>query len=362
MTIPKANSLDRIITLLGTHSQAALDIAADLGVAMTSGDRRTSRRMAAELFRYTLWRLSDAGRSPVYTTRLIHAAEPAFNLLQSVGQSTISWSWEDIREELLLIGDICSLRGGWWLPGPGRAVPLGEQKFLLIGGLPTRIFSQRLECEIEFAGLARMTREDLKSGVPKQSLQHWCGIPEGSHSLAEWAKGILEAAVLHPIEEAPEDAECYAPAFNSGSANPTQYHRWVSPANLTTGRFLMRNRGRAGTRYAIVRIAQAGISHIGNLPEESSIIRRLMYGLDAIAGRPVWIISQREGHDQLYTFRSALPEHEMRLFTAIGYMEPAQTEDFYPIIWRFADSAVPQVADALEGLQVQIREIPAVDV
>lgn len=358
MTTSTANSPDRIITPLGTHSQAASAIAVDLGVAMTLGDHRTSRCVAAELLRSTLWRLSDSGRSPIYTTRLIHAAEPAFDLLQSSEQLTKSWSWEEIREELLLIGDICSLRGGWWLPGPGRAVPIGDHKFLLIGGLPTGIFSQRLECEIEFAGLARMTREGLGADVPRQPLQRWCGLPDGTHNLAEWAQGILEAAILRPIEEAPEGAECYAPTFTcSGSSNPTQYHRWASPAPLSAGRFLMRTRGKMGTRYSIVRVAQGSISHIGNLLEESAIVRRLMYGLDALAGKPVRVTSQREGHDQLYTFRSALPEHETRLFTAIGYVEPSQTEAFYPIIWRFASSVVPQVMTALEGLQVQIREI-----
>ena len=358
MTNSRVNSPDRIITPLETHSQGAFDIAVDLGVTMTLGDHRTSRCVAAELFRHTLWRLSDSGRSPVYTTRLIHAAEPAFDLLQSSEQLTKSWSWEEIREELLLIGDICSLRGGWWLPGPGRAVPIEDHKFLLIGGLPTGIFSRRLKCEIEFAGLARMTSEDLRADVPRQPLQCWCGLPDGTHNLDEWAQGVLEAAVLRPIEEVPEGAECYAPAFTcSGSSNPTQYHRWASPATLSAGRFLMRTRGKMGTRYSIVRIVQAGVSHIGSFSEEPATIRRLMYGLDALASKPVRVVSQREGHDYLYTFRSALPEHETRLFTAIGYMEPSQTEAFYPIIWRFASSVNSRVITALDGLKVQIHEI-----
>ncbi len=315
--------------------------------------------LCAEALRAALWAEWSAASQPVYVTRLINAAARMLLPWRECAEDGAPADDEQLRtalQELEVIGDLAGLPGGRWAPAPLRLVPLPAiGRHLLLGGTPTKMLSPSLQAVIERAGVARLVRADPKSlGLKLDTLpaQEWLRTP--SADLRTWTCSVLDT----PCDEEAGDlaVDVYAPAACVRGAD--QFHRWTQRVDrLPDGKYLARSHTRRGsTAYYIVQIARGRVETAAQPRLGDGDVRRLMYGLDMLAGNPVRVLAERRRDQWSFELRSELPRAEHRLFLTIG-RERARTDGrYYPRWWDVPTPYVGAACDALRDLGVRIDE------
>ncbi len=331
-----------------------------LGIT-TSGNFNSGSNPAlcAEVLRATLWAFWSTEQRPVYVTRLLGtASRMMLPWLQNEGQNspTIAEQLRSALEELEIIGDLAALPGGWWAPTPLRSVHLPTiGRHIILGGMPTRLLPVQLLEIIERSGVVRLAQlHRLKSDLNIETIteQDWLRMP--SSDLATWTRTVLDATELAAAGDL--SVEVYSPATALRGAD--QYHRWQpNVERLPDGLYLARQRKRrGGVAYYIVRIVAGRIDTLGTPVLGDGDVRRLMYGLDMLAGNPVRVWAEQRRDRWRVKLRSALPQPEQRLFIAIGREQVREDGRYYPRWWDIAIQYVPKVRDALLALGIQIEQ------
>lgn len=226
----------------------------------------------AEAARAALWALSDAGATPVYVTRLLHAVRPVAGALAAglrgahrarpegpvggaadgdaptigdlggapngnvsgrrwgggAGAEAVDRLVRHTLDDLALLGDVRRLDRGFWIPAPERVVPLdgspAAEHFVLLGGRPSHLLPESIRRAIVPGGLARAVRVDrwteapglaaAVAALPRQPRATWTGGPR--EALGAWTDGVFADTALAPFESAALEAdlqvEAYAPA------------------------------------------------------------------------------------------------------------------------------------------------------
>jgi hypothetical protein len=276
------------------------------------------------LLRSCAWALTQGNR-PVHTLKLLNLAielSPDTILGDEVqGPDTTRVRLRGTLEELAEAGDLVSLANGRWLPAPSREVLLktSNDTRLLVGGIPTSLLPPEMAKNIRHHGaFRRITGKSVGSALalPSERYESWIG--KCPHDLKAWARTVLEGT-YEPFTEGHDTRQfsLYAPQIARPAA--LQANRWVDrPGNLT-GKFLGRRELHFGIcQYRGVELVNGRVVRV-MLPRLGlGDLRRLMYGLDSIAGNPVHVETQLRGFEYVVVLGSEVPRPERRLFAALG--------------------------------------------
>lgn len=327
-------------------------------------------RMAAgaELLRAALWTLSSGGVTPVYITRLLNAMRPPMEVLHrgAIDESppyaldpdepmpSPDEVLRDLLDDLAMLGDVAELGRGYWLPAPGRLVRLPSTgRMLLVGGPPSRALQEDFRAILTPAGLLRIFSV-MPASHPfgAQSFDNWLGRP--AEPLADWTARVLRDTPMVPFESATVRFEGYTPA--AAAPETPQFLRWRDvDTRLPGGRHLVRSRTLFGYTYVLADVDGGRVTAIGELGPDAGATRRLMYGLDARAERPVIIRSRRITATIELELRSALPPPELRVLAALAECRTPPGRH-WPQTWRLDASYLADMWPALVDLGVSIQD------
>jgi hypothetical protein len=323
-----------------------------LGGAASTPGPLPHQALCAEVLRAILWSHWSVDGQPAYVTRLLGGAARALLPWQGTLDDEAVRSTLD---ELEAIGDFAAVPGGRWAPAPLRLVEMPViSRWLMLGGVPASQLPPQLQSTIERSGVARLiparARADW-SNIDTVPEREWLRPPPGD--LRAWAQDVVAGAQLDPAGSL--TAEIYAPAYALPAVD--QFHRWRQSAErLPDGRFLARTRlRRGGASYYIAQVTRGVIAAAGRPHLGDGDIRRLMYGLDALASRPVRVRVERRRTDWRFRFGSELPRAEHRLLLALGREEPREDGRYYPRWWTVRSGHEQAVIIALGTLGVEVK-------
>lgn len=310
------------------------------------------------LLRSCVWSLSCSSSSsstPVHILRVLNQALRMWDSAQEAQQRR-----ERLHialEELSNAGDLVSLPEGNWLPAPTREVLLetGTNERLLVGGLPTGVLTTELKGLIYHHGPYRRVRGPALGealGLAKESLRSWTKSP--LENLETWATELLNIK-LSPYSEPNEGLPIRVYAPELAKDGYFQAKRWTDCPGSISGRYLAARQRVFGIHeYRIVELKEGAIVAMDDslAPGDG---RRLMYALDARAGRPVEIRVGSKDESLSVTLHNELPRSEQRLFGALGSLE-VPDEGYYPRTWWFAEYYRDLILSRLQTLRVRIVE------
>ena len=368
----------RILSPVQTRSTVLANLGLPDNFFESTSSPSRIKTLAPEVIRATLWALSiEPGPEemhPVYISKVLNSVKRQIEWINQThspndmddedDEDTITQLLRQAVDELETIGDIASLPGGYWLPAPLRCIDLRESKrWLLVGGAPTRYLPESVRESLEFSGTARLLARDPSTIgllIPNQTKEVWCRLP--TTPVDVWAKEFLEKAKLKPFFANELNYKFYVPGIpKSRSAyNKPQYNRWIDMADirlLPDQRYLMRHESSFGmVNFSIAEIQGHKLGATGSIELAEGGIRRLQYGIDALAGLPVSVRVERLNREIIsYTLKSELPSPENRLLYAIGSLRENKTENYYPRIWEIKRSYKAEVDAILGRLGIRLE-------
>jgi hypothetical protein len=315
-----------------------------LASELTGGETCDQVAEDCALLRSCTWALTDGVR-PVHVLRLLNLA------------STLHFSGETTRaqlkgalEELSECGDLAELSSGQWLPAPTREVRLGtaDDMRLLIGGFPTSLLSVDHASQIEHTGPYRRLRGETLSrelDLASQNLDAWMG--HAPEDLREWTQSALRGN-SERYRPTGRTIEVYAPELSP--ASKPQLLRWVERTDELAGTYLSREElPFGGKRYLAMEIAKGQINGIRTMPLTD--FRRLMYGLDLLAAKPVSVEEIPGPVETTFVLRSELPQAEQRLLAALGRLKMSE-DKYYPRNWMFHQYHAAEIKKRLAKLGI----------
>ncbi len=296
------------------------------------------------LLRSCAWALTDGVR-PVHVLRLLNLAS-TLHFSGDVSRARL----KEALGELSDCGDLAELSGGQWVPAPTREVLLGtaDDMRLLVGGFPTSLLSVEQASQIEHTGPYRKLKGDTLSrelDLAPQSLDAWTGhVPE---DLREWTQSALQGN-YERHRPTGRSIDVYAPELSPCST--PQAFRWVERTDKLEGAYLSREElPFGGRRYLAVQIAKGQIRGIRTMP--ATDFRRLMYGLDLLAAKPVAVEEIPGSLETSFILKSELPQPEQRLFGALGRLVVSDGK-YYPRTWMFHHDHAVEIKKRLAQLGV----------
>jgi len=329
-----------------TQLQAITETAAHAILARELTGSETCDQVAKDcaLLRSCVWALTD-GVQPVHVLRLLNLAS-TLHLSGDASRGKL----KEALQELSQCGDLVEMSNGQWLPAPTREVRLGtgDDMRLLVGGFPTSLLSARHVEHIEHTGPYRRVRGEALSkelDLPQQSLEAWTG--HAQDDLRGWTQSVLQGS-FERHRATGRSIEIYAPELTP--ASKPQAFRWVDRTDKLAGTYLSREElPFGGKRHYAVKIAKGKISGIRTMPPFD--LRRLMYGLDLLAEKPVTVEEIADGAETSFILKSELPPAEQRFFAALGQL--AVPEDkYYPRTWKFHHDHAVEIKKRLAVLGV----------
>jgi hypothetical protein len=282
---------------------------------------------------------------------------PSCSLKDDAGGGEVRDRLKECLEELSDSGDLVSLANGHWLPAPTREVVLGTRDGvrLLVGGLPSSLLPSNLAIEIQNHGPFRRTKGKLlgsELGLISESCDSWVGgIPR---DLLEWTKGAFEGRYDAYNDSGEGRFYFYAPEL--ARPGTPQGLRWVDKADRVSGRVLARRDLPFGLRqFRAAELVQGRIKGLMIPRLAGGDLRRLMYGLDALAGNPVAVQREQSTSGIKIVLGSELPRPERRFFAALGELS-VPADKYYPRTWRFSSEHGVEINSRLHDLGVRLVE------
>lgn len=313
------------------------------------------------LLRSCVWALTG-GERPVHVLKLLNfAVDVSPDTILSadeMGSAEIRSRLRTSLDELAEAGDLVLLANGRWLPAPTREVRLGsaDDARLLVGGLPTSLLPSELSAEVHHNGAFRRTtgeRLARELALPFESYDSWVGQFPGD--LKAWTQSVFEGD--YETFTAANDGRqfsLYAPQIARPGA--LQAKRWVDRPDKLSGRFLGRRDLPFGIRqYRAVEVVDGVIVRVMIPRLGTGDLRRVMYGLDALAGNPAVVENDTRGDEFVIVLGSEVPRPERRFFAALGTLS-VPPDKYYPRTWRFPRKYAGEVRGRLSALGVRLFE------
>jgi|SRR5579875_2561912 len=338
------------------------------------GEKASHQALQAEAVRIAIWSLNTSRqqgcipKTGMSTQQVLHQTRRLLDTIFNTNQSSIIAEADttnekppqeverDMLDNLEDQGDLFSLAGGYWLPAPGRLVPLAEKQYLLVGGMPTSMLSE-LHSSLHLHGSFRHIRLDSRTDTPPttkslgtwqfQNLSNWLG---PAPATLQQLINDFRAHLLQPVSS-PQAVSHVMEAYVTQTNQP-QAVRWQKLERVTDGRYLLRTQPMWGKR-------EYSIGHVQNhlLTKQSETlhfmdIRRLCYALDYYSNTPTsveWLPSQGR-----LTLHSELPVYERKYLASIAVLYTPQ-EQYYPRIWtQIAQQHHQKVEKMLRDLGLKI--------
>lgn len=308
------------------------------------------------LLRSCLWALSGGDR-PVHVVRVLNLAldlSPENVFGSETASTELRTRLRGILDELSDAGDLVSLANGRWLPAPFREVPLGtaDGARLLIGGFPSSLLPDALRKTICHKGAFRRVSGDelgRELELPQEPLESWVGA--APQDLVAWTKFAMDGT-YESFSESNDGSRFsfYAPNLARPGALHTK--RWLSSTEEISGRYLGRRELPFGIRqYRAVEVIDGRIVRVSLPRVGKGDLRRLMYGLDALAGNQVE--TSLSAKEFVVVLGSEIPWPERRFFVALGTLR-VPADKYYPRTWHFPVAYAPEVKRRLGELKVQV--------
>lgn len=218
---------------------------------------------------------------------------------------------------LQLLKEVQLLPGGYWLPTPVRAVPLGV-KALVLAPIPTERLHYEI-AEVRATGLGRIAPMSALMDLPVQGLDQW--MDQVPYEAASW--GLAELSVLadrlQPTVHR-EGVEYLQVASQQQLNRGSRCFFWSREPkeSLPIGRdhYLCREKiGAQSYRYSLISLVR------GVVRAEAQIIgapSRLQYAVAALLDRKVRIDVEQESGKTKITLSAPLPLAEYRLLAAVA--------------------------------------------
>ncbi|MBS1984404.1 MAG: hypothetical protein JST16_09535 [Bdellovibrionales bacterium] len=172
---------------------------------------------------------------------------------------------------------------------------------------------------------------------------------EAPADLLEWTRAAFEGQYEGTREEE-RYLLYYAPElFSSGTP---QAIRWTPRPDKLSGRYLAEQTLAFGMkRHLAVEILSGRLTRLMVL--RCADVRRLKYGCDLMAERPVTVEEQEREDSVAFVLKSELPRAERRLFAALGTLTVPE-ERYYPRTWRFPKEYGAELRGRFSGLGVRL--------
>jgi hypothetical protein len=263
-------------------------------------------------------------------------------------------------QKLVFLRECAHTGNGYYLPTPTRLVELPVGGTLLLTGLPTHLAEETAGLKLWTAGLARIVHpRDLNKiqtrSLPSQAFTQWLGLP--NLPLDAWTKQMLHSGTqrLRPSASESKFFTVYLPEF---TRHTYQYYRWL-PSHQWSGTqdrlYLCRSESHP-RRYWLAQLQGKGESvHLEReAPVPPPLVRRLQYGLDLLAGAPVF--ARMSSHaKQLFTLslQSWPAWEELRLLFALGLQTSVPHQ--FPIAFEFRQEWQPTIEHAIQSLGIDLR-------
>lgn len=362
-----------------TAAEAARLQLANLGLPPARATMREAfspETIAAEILRSTLWGLSrnvtGPAWSPVHVTKLLNRAGAiwwaghwmALRVVENPKGSAEQKATDFLREVLdglELIGDVAHLPRGMLLPAPTIAVHLSKlRRWLLVGGVPTIHLLPAVREALEYKGAARLLTDEavaLSLNVPILSSEDWLHVPPDD--LQYWTRKTIDEEQIKPFSTREGEFRFYAPG-NAGffsSKDNFQHHRWHENVKMMPdGRCLFRQTTTFGAiRHGIAEIRAAKVVAAEYIDLRDGGVRRLMYGLDALAGCPTKCRRETANGEYIYVLSNEVPGPERRLLATVGQLLKNDGDAYYPRRWAVPRGYSAEVEKALARLYVTVE-------
>ncbi len=258
---------------------------------------------------------------------------------------------KDVLEELHIVGEVCNLTSGYWLPSPLRLISLGGWD-LIISANPTYILENHLKWKIYITGIGRFCKKQ-QNRLPYQSFNDWSRIP---NDLIKWTTNKLNIAKTRTIPLTINASNCvvYCPwLLKEIDASTPKNKYWkslnalvipdkipcilfkekISP-HFTRSGVLFMEKGKIKSMYE-------GISQYTKGDRD-----RFMCGLDILYNiKKKYTIINKDQEKITIRLVRPLPQEERNLFVTIGRENPN-----YSCEYSFLNFLYPVAENTLLGL------------
>lgn len=321
-------------------------------------DGASASSVLAETVRSSIWshQPQDAKPlQPVHRHRIVATGVSSAAWLLKVDTNVARDLLSRTIDELVVIGELDRASNGYFLPTPVRWVDIpGEDRKLLVGGVPTRVLPPTIRAGVR---QRHFVREGEGEGeIVSQTLDSWINRPTGE--LDDWLRKLLQTEEVNarPIEM-PILARAEWQMYPS-QPHRYQYHRWESLASarkLPLGVFLGRiKNGFSVSSWGLLWSDAMGCS-LSEISSQEVDVRRVMHALDQNYGWPTTTTIRRGSAWDELVCANELPKAEQRFLNAISERVINQGDAFYPRRWVLPKGYEEPVKDMLVTLGVSLR-------
>jgi hypothetical protein len=313
--------------------RTSIDIGADADIALIS-----------EFLRNEIWAqwkpgTRDAPERGVYFDVL---QARACEMIQGIGvgpKESLSLFRQVVRR-LVFVGDIEHLDDGGIVPTPLRFLH-GPDRYIVIGGQPTRLLSAAIRGRITHVGTGRwcsgmLSESELPVGNCFQALHAWSKRPH--QSLDEVLSAHLNQPREHRISSfGTSKVEVYAPySCQTELGRFSHSHRWkaLEEPNKDQMALIKFWNAEVELQYAVAEIHHGKVISISPPIEALDDVRRLQHAIDRDQNIPLYI---RRLDATTIKLLGRLPEPEMRLLYVSAFQCSTPEKSNYPQTWQFFD-------------------------
>jgi hypothetical protein len=212
--------------------------------------------------------------------------------------------------------EVEDLGHGNWFPTPLRVVPV-ETEVILVGPVTTSELRRHFH-GVSRAGYARVAAQNEIEGLPIQLLDHWTGTDV--LDTVRWTESALADASAN-MGQTIASIKVQFFGFKKGSSKPLGgIPTWTNDVRSSIpggqGMVLCRQPiGHRAFRYFIGQVKRSQLIAEAPAPRDHA---RMQFGLAALVGKPVAVITVSSAGDTIFFVPLHLPRPERRLALALG--------------------------------------------
>lgn len=304
------------------------------------------------------------GAGPVHTTRLLANARRVHSFLwphDGWQHDAVGDLCRQVLDSLATLGDIVSIGGGFWIPGPVVLIELdGADNVMATGGFPTAGAKQHLGVSLSSAAAFRYApRQAVLANHVNKAMLHpadwWFGHAD---PLIDWTRGVLrqhEARLSSEMGLSVDQFEIYAPEIFRDQRKAGRWMRGVQVLRPLDGLRLCRpisNSRSFGAIYFLgsFRFNDGSLILSRSTPIAAELTRRLRFGFDAMLGATRQVSIPIDTASFIFDNSVALPESESRVLS-LAWRNLESAADDSPS-HLFHVNALPLVLCALARLSI----------
>jgi hypothetical protein len=269
------------------------------------------------------------GAGAVHTTRLLANVRRIHSFLwpqDGWQHGAVGDLCRQVLDSLAALGDIVTIGGGFWIPGPLVLIELdGADNVMATGGFPAADAKQLIGVSLSsVAGFRYTARRAVLANHVNKAVLHpadwWFGHAD---PLVDWTRGVLrqhEARLSSEMGLSVEQCEIYAPEIFRDQRKVGRWMRAVQVPRPLDGLRLCRpisNSRNFGAIYFLgsFRFDDGSLILSRSAPIAADLTRRLRFGFDALLGATRQVSIPIDTTSFIFDNSVALPESESRVLS-----------------------------------------------